>query len=53
VKDNTVAVATAFDVGGEVETDGPVANSIHGLDIKEVVGLCCRDTRTKSNQRKV
>lgn len=38
MKDHTVAIAYAFDVGGEVKTDGPVANGIHGLGVEEVVG---------------
>lgn len=38
MKDHTVAVAHAFDVGCEVEADGPVANGVHGLGIEEVVG---------------
>lgn len=38
VKDHTVAVAHTFDVGGEVEADGPVANGVHSLGIEEVVG---------------
>lgn len=37
VEDHTVAVAHTFDVGGEVEADGSVANGVHGLGIKEVV----------------
>lgn len=32
-----MAIAHTFDVGGEVETDGSVANGVHGLGIKEVV----------------
>jgi len=38
VEHHTVAAAHTFDVGGEVKTDGPVPNSIHGLGIEEVVG---------------
>ena len=38
MKDHTVAIAHTFNVGGEVETDGSVANGIHGLGIKEVMG---------------
>lgn len=38
MKDNTVAIAHTFNVGGEVEADGSVPNGIHGLGIKEVMG---------------
>lgn len=37
VEDHAVAVAHAFDVGGQVEADGSVANGVHGLGVKEVV----------------
>lgn len=46
MKDHTVAVAHTFDVGAEVQTDGPVANGIHGLSIEEVVGPRWRGRRT-------
>lgn len=38
MKDHTVAIAHTFDVGGKVQADGPVADSIHGLGIEEVMG---------------
>lgn len=38
VEDHTVAVAHTLNVGGQVKADGPVANSVHGFGIKEVVG---------------
>ena len=53
MKDNTVAITHTFDVGGEVEADGPVTNSIHGLDIKEVVGPCWRGRRTDLNEQQI
>lgn len=46
MKDHAVAIADTFDVGGEVETDGPVADSVHGLGIEEVVGPRWRERRT-------
>lgn len=33
-----MAVAHAFDVRGQVEADGSVADGIHGLCVEEVVG---------------
>lgn len=53
MKYHTVAIAHTFDVGGEVETDGPVANSIHSLGIEEVVGPCWRGRRTDSDEGRV
>lgn len=38
VKDHAVAVAHTFDVSGQVETDGSVADGVHGLGIEEVMG---------------
>lgn len=38
VKDNAVTISPTFDVSGEVETDGPVTQRIHSLDIKEILG---------------
>ena len=32
-----MAVAHTLDVGGKVQTDGPVADSVHGLGIEEVM----------------
>lgn len=43
-----MAIPHTFDVGGEVETDGPVADSIHGLGVKEVVGPRCKGRSTGS-----
>lgn len=51
VEDHTVAVAHTFDVGGEVEADGSVANGVHGLGIKEVVRPRWR-RRTDSDENK-
>lgn len=52
VKDHTVAIAHTFNVGGEVETDGSVANGIHGLGIKEVVGPRWRMTKADESRDK-
>lgn len=38
LEDHAVAVAHAFDVRGQVEADGSVADGIHGLCVEEVVG---------------
>lgn len=40
VKNNAVATAPTFYVGGEVEADGPVTDCIHSLDIKKILGPC-------------
>lgn len=37
VKDHTVSIAQALDVCCQVETDGSMANGIHGLSVKEVM----------------
>lgn len=52
VKDHTVAIAHTFDVGGEVEADGSVANGVHGLGIKEVMGPRWRKITTDFVQKK-
>lgn len=38
VKHHTVAIANTLNMGRQIQTDSPVANSIHGLRIKEVMG---------------
>lgn len=53
MKDHTVAVAHTLNVGGEVKTDGPVANSIHGLGIEEVVGPRWTGRRTQSDKTRL
>lgn len=53
MKDHTVAVAHTLDVGGEVETDGPVANSVHGLGIEEVMGPRWMGRRTQSDETRL
>lgn len=52
MKDHTVAIAHTFDVGGEIETDGSVANGVHGLGIKEVMGPRWRKITTDFVQNK-
>lgn len=37
LEDHTVAVAHTLDVRGQVETDGPVTDGVHGLGVEEVV----------------
>lgn len=51
VEDHTVAVAHTFDVGGQVEADGSVANGVHGLGVEEVVRPRWRKT-TDSDKNK-
>lgn len=51
MKDHTVAIAHTFDVGGEVETDGSVANGVHGLGIEEVVGPRWSGAKTDSDDQ--
>lgn len=52
MKNHTVAIAHTFDVGGEVEADGSVANGVHGLGIKEVMGPRWRKITTESVKSK-
>lgn len=52
MKNHTVAIAHAFDVGGEIETYGSVANGVHGLGIKEVMGSRWRKKTTESVKSK-
>lgn len=47
-----MAVAHTFDVGGEVEADGSVADGVHGLGIKEVVRPRWRKTTTDPDKNK-
>lgn len=47
-----MAVAHTFDVGGEVEADGSVANGVHGLGIKEVVRPRWRKIKTDPDKNK-
>lgn len=37
VKDHTVSVAQALDVGCQVEADGSMADGVHSLSVEEVV----------------
>lgn len=46
-----MAVAHTFDVGGQVEADGSVANGVHGLGVEEVVRPRWRKT-TDSDKNK-
>lgn len=52
MKDHTVAITHTFDMGGEVETNGSVANGVHGLGIKEVMGPRWRKITTDSVKNK-
>lgn len=47
---HAVPVAQALDVRGQVETDGSVADGVHRLSIKEVVGSGCKRKDTMSEE---
>lgn len=47
MKDNAVAAAQALDVCCQVETNGSMADGVHGLSVKEVMRPSCGQKKTE------